>query len=290
LKKTYGPFHIFFTVNAFTAWCGNILKKIGLVQKTVFWVWDYYPPIHEDKVIMLMRTLYWIFDKAAIHSDIVAFLNIRLINLRKKIGVLSQSSSYPVVSIGTDLHIGKKKRMESTLTFAFLGALKKSQGLDYIFDHAIELKKRLPPCRLHVFGGGPDEGYFRNRAHSCPIPVTFFGYIPDSKKMNTLLSRCDIGLAPYIPDPGNVSYYSDPSKIKAYISNGIPVIMTNVFQFSKEIQKSKAGIVFRYNDTKGFIKAVYAITRSYSSYQKNALALAKKYYYKTMYPKLFSGI
>ena len=46
LQKTYGPYDIYFTVNAFTAWVGNILKKCGLVQKTVFWVWDYYPPIH----------------------------------------------------------------------------------------------------------------------------------------------------------------------------------------------------------------------------------------------------
>jgi len=277
-------------VNAFTAWCGNILKKIGLIKKTVFWVWDYYPPIHESKVVMFIRSLYWIFDKAAIHSNTVIFLNTRLMSLRKKIGILPSYRSYPIVGIGTDIKKIKTKKQKKIITLAFLGALKKSQGLDFIFDHAEKIQKKLPQIRIHIFGGGPDETYFRQRALTCPIPIIFYGYIPDTKKMDILLSKCDIGLAPYIPDPGNVAYYGDPSKIKAYMSAGLPVITTDVFQFSKEIQKTKAGILFTYGDEKSFIKAVQKITQSYRIYQKNAGLLSKKYFYKTIYKKIFKSL
>src|SRR5689334_1246035 len=34
---------VFFSVNAFVVWIGMFLKVFGIVKKTVFWVWDYYP-------------------------------------------------------------------------------------------------------------------------------------------------------------------------------------------------------------------------------------------------------
>ena len=38
INKKYGTPDLYFTVNAFTAWCGIIGKKLGLVKKIIFWV------------------------------------------------------------------------------------------------------------------------------------------------------------------------------------------------------------------------------------------------------------
>ena len=62
-RREYGKFNYYLTVNAFTAWIGNLLRNFKLVKKTIFWVWDYYPPGSEDWRIRLARWAYWRFDK-----------------------------------------------------------------------------------------------------------------------------------------------------------------------------------------------------------------------------------
>lgn len=289
IKKRYGTPDIYFTVNAFIAWCGNIVRNLHLVKKTVFWVWDYYPPVHSDKIVMFMRWLYWQFDKpAGQDTDRVVFLNKRLIQLRKKIGVLPLRASYPVVEIGTDPTASLQKNPFIPLSYVFLGVLKKSQGLDIFFDSAKDLASYNPEGTLHVIGGGPDFEYFKKRALSCPLKVIFHGYIPDESKVNSIIRKCHIGIAPYIPDGSNCTYFSDPSKIKRYINFGLPVVTTNVFSFSKNIKADKAGIVIPY-DTVSFVHAVKQIYAHYDTYQKNALHLAKNYIFTNLYGKIFEA-
>lgn len=290
LQKSFGPYSIYFTVNAFTAWSGNILRTFKIVRKTVFWVWDYYPPIHKDKIVMFMRWLYWIFDKpATIQSDKVVFLNQRLVDLRKRIGVLPKHASYPIIPIGTNPHRYAIQSSVQAPSLVFLGVIKKSQGLDLIFSAVNELKMKFPKLTVHIFGGGPDENYFRQLALDLSIPVIFHGYIHNDKKLDLMLSRYHIGIAPYQRDPGNVSYYSDPSKIKRYLSCGLPVITTDVFQFSREIQLNNAGIVIRYS-IHDVVSAVQTIMKSYLQYRRNSMNLGKRYAYQELYRYLFSGL
>jgi glycosyltransferase involved in cell wall biosynthesis len=68
---------------------------------------------------------------------------------------------------------------------------------------------------------------------------------------------------------------------------GLPVITTNVFHFSKIIEDKRAGLVIPYG-VKDFIKATDDIMNNYRSHQRNALTLAKSYYYKKIYPLLFT--
>ncbi len=287
LKRKYGVFDVFFSVNAFTSWCGNVLKKMGYVKKTIFWVWDYYPPIHKDKAVMLMRSFYWLFDKAATKSDRLVFLNNRLLRFRQNIGVVPNNKSFPIVGIGT--HVGNvcNKSINLTLKFAFLGAIKKSQGLDFIFDYEKTILSYFPKAEFHIFGGGPDEQYFRNRAKHSHMKIIFHGFMPNSSLMEKELMKCSIGLALYKPEPDNVSYFGDPSKIKAYISVGLPVITTNVFEFSKEIINAKAGFVISYNDPRSFVLSIQEIQKNYTKFHTSAIRLAKCYEYTDIYQKLF---
>jgi len=146
-----------------------------------------------------------------------------------------------------------------------------------------------PSLTLQIIGGGPDEFYYRKLAQTSPISITFHGYIENEKKVDALLSSCDIGLAPYIPDKDNVAYYSDPSKIKRYLEMGLPVITTNVFSFSSEIKVEKAGIIITY-ETRSLLAALKTIIKNYSAFQIHALETAKKYHYQLIYPSMFSDI
>lgn len=288
LKIKFKKIDYYFTVNAFTAWIGIILKKLGAVSKTIFWVWDYYPPIHEDKIVMFMRWVYWQFDKASTNSDKVIFLNERLESLRRDIGILPNYKKYSIIPIGTN-PINKKAVKESKkVKLIFLGVLKKSQGIEIVFKTGNELIKKFKNVELHIVGSGPDEEYFKKLAKKSNLPTTFYGYINENEKINEILSGSNIGIACYIPDPSNVSYYGDPSKIKLYLSYGLPVITTNVFEFSNKIKEEKAGIILDYNNQNEFIEAISKILKGESLFSKNALTLSRKYYYKKIYKKLFS--
>jgi len=286
LRKKFGPIDVYFTVNAFTAWVGMLLRKFGLVKRAVFWVWDYYPPGHENKIIAVMRWAYWHFDKMATQVDKVVFLNRRLITLRKKIKVLDSSKIYEIVPIGTDPVRQRKIKNPKPVILGFIGVLKRSQGLDLIFDQGDALTKRFKNISLEIIGGGPDGAYFRERSKNSPLKVRFHGLQTDSK-VKAILQNCTIGVATYIPEKNNVSYYGDPSKIKNYLSVGLPIITTNVFVFSKEIKQSNAGVIINYFNPKELVSAVATITRSYAKYQKSAKSLAEKYNYKKIYSSLF---
>lgn len=287
LKNKYGRINVYFTVNAFIAWIGILLKGLGLVEKTIFWIWDYYPPIHQSKIIMLMRYIYWQFDKISSYSDKVVFVNHRLLNLRKDLGIYDRNARHPIVPIATDsLPYPNRKRPEK-VTFGFIGVLKINQGPGIIFDHSHALSKEVNNFQYNVIGSGPDEDYLKNRAKETKVQTKFYGYL-EGESFNQVLKKCTIGIAMYIPDPSNVSYYGDPGKIKRYISLGLPVICTNVLEFSREIEKSKAGIIVDYDDSRAFVAATKKIMSRYSFFSRNAYNLSRKYHYTRIYPKMFN--
>lgn len=289
LRKEFGTIDIFFSVNAFTSSIGIILKKFGVVSKTVFWVWDFYPPVHKSKIITLIRKIYWYFDKwATISSDKVIVVNRRLLDLRKSIGIVPKKKELPIISLGTD-NFKVRLKKEKNVILGFIGVIKESMGLGTIFDNANEIVKNFPGASFEVIGSGPDERYFKQKAKNNTLPTTFYGYLK-GEMFNKVLKKCTIGIAPYQPDPSNVSQFGDAGKVKRYISLGLPVIMTNVSEFSKEIRMSKAGVIIRYGNSKDLIGGIRKIMGNYKTYQKNALNLGRKFYYKKNYREMFELI
>ena len=283
-QKRYGKFDCYFSINAFTAWIGNILKKFNIVNKTIFWVWDYYPPGEPDWKIRLARSIYWEFDKVSTKSSTkVIFLNKRLKELRKAIGVLPKRRLYPVIPIGT--YPGKITFNKNRIIGHF-GVLKRSQGLDLFFDNLEDIMTKIPNLKVEIIGSGPDEEYFKERAKKFSM-VKFYGFVEQDKKINRIINNWSIGLATYVPGESNGAYWTDPSKVKAYINHGVPVITTYATGFSKEIRRYKAGLIVDYYNSNEFIKAILMILSRQKEFKRNSHNLAAKYYYKNIYKQLF---
>jgi glycosyltransferase involved in cell wall biosynthesis len=289
LYRRFGKISIYFSVNAFTVWLGNIFRGLGVVKKTVFWVWDYFPPGYPDWRIRLARWGYWKFDRwSTTASDRVVFLNRKLEELRKEIGVLPKERDYPVIPIGTHPRPAAAWRGDG-IRIGHLGVLKRGQGLDLLFDHLEELRSAIPSIKVEIIGSGPEEKYFKERAALHGEAVEFFGFLENADDLEQVMRHWNVGLATYIPGKSNESHWTDPSKIKAYISLGIPVITTNVTDFSNEIGRAKAGIVVDYFKRGDFTKAVQSIAADPETYRDGAAGLARKYDYKAIYPGLFAG-
>ena len=287
LKRKYGKIDYIFTVNAFIAWIGINLKYFGVVRKTIFWVWDYYPPIHPSKVVMLMRFIYWQFDRISSFSDQVAFVNHRLLNLRKDLGIYKLNAKHPIIPIATDYLPYRPRGRPKKVVYAFIGVLKMSQGPGIVFDHSKALSETFGSFGYEIIGSGPDEVKLKAQAKKSKVKATFHGYL-EGESFNEVLLRSTIGIATYLPDPTNVNYFGDPGKIKRYICLGLPVICTDVLEFSQKVGKAKAGIVIKHDDPGALIEATQKIMADYSFYSENAYRLSQTQYYRKIYPKMFA--
>lgn len=287
LKKKYGNFDIFFTVNAFSAWIGILAKKAGLCRKTVFWMWDYFPIDHSDWRIKLARWFYWRFDLLSMRwSDKVVFTNHKLMKLQNKAGLLDKKTKKEIVHIGTNLNRFKTYDRNRPIA-GFLGMLKTHQGLDLLFDNLDQLLIAMPDIKIEIIGSGPEEERYRKKAEKYKKVIKFYGFIENQDAIQSIIKKWSIGLATYIPLKSNESYWGDPSKIKTYLGLGVPVITTNVSYFTNEIKKYKAGVVIKYHNPNELISAIKTILDSKKTFEKNAFNLARKYNYKSLYPKLF---
>jgi glycosyltransferase involved in cell wall biosynthesis len=285
IHNKYGKIDKYFSVNAFTAWIGLILRRFGHVKRTIFWVWDYYPLVHRNLLILLMRFIYWRFDRVAMFSDKVLFLNERLVSIYKKNNILKNNFKYSIVPIGTKVVYKSLMEKFNTLNLVFIGVLKKSQGLDFVLNSYREIIKKNKNVTLMVVGGGPDSEYFVKKAERIDKSILFLGML-DEVTLDEIIYKSDIGIATYVPSKSNVSYFGDPSKVKRYLGEGLPIITTDVFEFSDEIKTGKAGFVIKYGDKIELMYAIRKILLNYSFYSRNASKLAKKYKYTKIYNEL----
>lgn len=287
LKNQYKKFDIYLTVNAFTAWSGNIFRKLNLVDKTIFWVWDYFPQNYPDWRLQITRWVYWKFDKPALlFSDKIVFLNRQLKIARENHEKKIIDKEYTIIPIGTNPSnqavSGKK------IIIGHLGMLKKGQGLDLLFDNLKTLLKLFPQARVEIVGSGPEEDHFKTRARRFQDKVRFYGFVEKDDEVDNIVRNWSIGIATYMPEKWSEHYWTDPSKIKAYLSQGVPVITTNVPEFAKEVESYNAGIVVDYYRNAEFIEAISKILKDRKKFSDNAFILAKKYNYKVLYPKIFT--
>ncbi|MBI2018531.1 glycosyltransferase [Candidatus Daviesbacteria bacterium] len=289
LRIRGNKFDYFFSVNALTAWLGIILKKIGIVNETIFWIWDYYPTQGNSLEVKIMRSLYWHLDKfGAQESTHTFFLSAKLQKIRKKFGLFPENKSHPVIPIGANVKPIKLMR-KSIPTIGYLGVIKQSQGLDLLVDTLPKILKNLPDLKIEIVGSGPYEDKLKKRLKYYQKIVKFYGYIESLEKVTKIMKKWSIGVATYTPTTNNPAYFADPSKIKTYLSVGVPVICTNVTPFSNEINKSKAGIVVDYHDKANFIRSVGNLIKFQTKYSKSALKLARKYNYKRIYKNFFKN-
>lgn len=281
---------IFFAPNAFLIFIGVLLRAVSLVDKVVFWVWDYYPTPKAGLYRKLFYRLYWALDKWCTYkSDFVWYLNERLLEVREKFGVVSKKDKQCVAPLGIDSIDNSAAAAVRQNTLGFVGVLKKHQGLELLLNSLRELVSTIPDIRIEVIGSGPEEKYFKAMAEQSPEGhrVSFRGFIRDEREMKKLIASWAAAAAPYVPLEGNPSAYADPSKVKLYLGCGTPVIITEVPMLAKEIHQKEAGIAIGYS-TEELVSAVATIFGENNRYRENAVCLAHEYVYTKIYENAFS--
>lgn len=289
--KYGGNTDYFVGVNNFNAVSGYIMKLFGRVQKIIFYTIDYIPQRFENN---FLNSVYHFLDEFAIKkSDKVWNLSPIMVKEREKKGVDKKyREKQIVVPIGTDVHkkpLSSKKR--DNYKIVFMGHLREGQGVEMLIDAMVDVVRKIPKAHLMVIGGGSLENSLKNQVKRLKLDtnVEFTGFVEEFSDVQSLLSDSYVAIAPYVDDSKTYTRYTDPGKPKDYLAAGIPVIITKVPQVALEIERNRCGVAISYRK-KELIKAIIKLLEDKelsSSFRKNALKMAEKYRWDTIFNDAF---
>lgn len=286
-------FDVYFGADSLFAAIGIFLHKIGLVKKVIFYPSDYVPRRFENRI--LNKLYHWMDKFSTLHCDYTWNPSPAMIEEREREGILKKgTASQFVVPVGTNfekikrLHLDKVNRHH----IAFVGVLRRVPGLELVLDTLPEVIQAVPDVRLVIIGGGSFLEVLRQRVKEGGLEkyVTFTGFIEDHRKVENILARCAIGLAPYVPTPDNFAQYTDPGKPKLYAASGLPVIITRVPRVADELERARAGLVIDYSREELAQAMIKLLTNDglYRKYRKNAIRFASRYTWDKIFEEALS--
>lgn len=267
-----------FILTTFPMYCVfNSFFKLFKKSEIVFWIEDYFPP--KNMSLKLYNFLVNYYEKRLRY---VIYISPRIAKIYSSSKKLGHNKYRSVVTLAIKRNSVKNKLSTGEIKLGFIGILREQQGLDLIFKYL----QKYDETSLRVIGEGYGLGYYKKMAKDMDISekVTFYGRV---ENLSTLFDNTDIGMALYENVPGNLSIYCEPSKIKTYLSFGLPVITTKTTYFAEELQKAKAGAVVE-ETTNSLHKAIKLVKTNYMEYLKGVKKLQEKYTYEKWYEKQFS--
>jgi len=268
---------LFVGADALNAWSGLLLRKLGFTRFVIMFAIDYTPRRFPNKAVNL---LYYILNLTAVRQcDLLWTVSRRI----KEVYLRNYCARCPIlVVLGGTI---KPEKISDTGTIknrlVFLGNLEQSKGLQLAVAAIPQIKKQIPDIKLTVIGHGPYYSALARLVEHLEVEdsVEFIGHMHDHQAAMQMLTQCDIGLAPYVPDATNISMYGFPLKIIEYFAAGLPVVTTNISEMAPVISNMNAGIIIDYN-TESFANAVIQLLSDAAllqTYKKNALRIGQDY-------------
>lgn len=281
--RRQGKIDIFIGSDNFLAFLGLLLKRIGKVDKVILYTIDYVPNRFSSSV---MNYLYHFFDKQCLENcEIIWNVSPRIERARKK--KWGKESKRFVKQIVVPLGMwydripkvpfSKKNRYR----VIFMGHLLEKQGLQIVIEAMPAILKKLPKAELIVIGAGPYEEKLKQLVANKKLEkhVKFLGYIKDHKNVEKELAKSMLAVATYKPSKDSFTYFADPGKIKNYLGAGLPIVLTDVPQIGKVIEKKKSGYLTKYNkfSVANKILLILANENKLREFSKNTRSMAREF-------------
>lgn len=284
-------FHVFIGADPLNALVGLVLKRLGLTKITIFYVIDYVPTRFNNPIL---NSIYRSIDKICVcNADYTWNLTSTMTKARERNGVSKDKTNQMVVPTGTRPKQYSPQSITKN-TMVFLSHLRKGQGIELVLDALQEVIRDIPFVKLMVIGTGPLEGYFKQEVKRRKLVnnVIFLGYIENHDEIEEIVSKCSVGIAPYVPDPDSFTWYADPGKPKVYLGCGIPVVITRVPEVAFEIEKAGAGIAIKYDKNELADALVRLLTDDvfYRKCRLNVLEFASKYTWENVFCQAFAQV
>lgn len=287
VKDSGEKWNLFVGSDNLNALSGLILKRMGLVNKVIYYVIDYNPYRFDN---VLLNLIYHKIDQFCVkYADETWNLSPRMEWGRKKYFDFS-GGNQKVVPVGVWLDRINLKVKKIPNSLVFMGHVTKKQGIQNVIREIPKIIKKIPRFTFIIIGGGDYLGSLEALAKNLKVSryVEFKGYIKDHREIERLLPQYSLAIAPYekFDENGHLSftYFADPAKIKLYLACGLPVLVSDVSYNAKDIEEQKCGMIFGDNLSKEIISLLID-SHKILVFQKNSLNYAKRFDWK----KIFSN-
>lgn len=258
---------------------GMTIQKLFRNIQYVYWIGDYFPG-SSLPVRMFEGIKKYYHDRIKTTFYLSDGIN-RVFNKR-----LSQTLKRRTVMWGVLPSKLKPKKNRERFDLLFVGLIKESQGLEFLF----EFLRDNPKYFLHIIGVSSDTLFNKYKKMIQEFNIASQIFFPNKfysdEQLEKLARSCSVGIGLYNADKSNPTYYTDPGKIKAYAQMGLPIIMTNVSGIAPYIKKFHAGVLITRNnrDLKGAIKEV---RKNYNRYLTGLTKFNEFFYYERYYAAAF---
>jgi len=175
----------------------------------------------------------------------------------------------------------------------FVGDLCRKANFEEIIGAVPLISNEIKGFHFLVVGGGGREEEYKEIVKQLGIEssVTFTGWVRDRKKLDELIQGSTVGLALYekYDENGDLTFanFSDPGKIKDYLSAGLPVLVSEVPYNAQIIEEKKCGMIVK-PDKNEIAQAVIEIMKdekTLKAYRENALEYIRDYDWNVIFDK-----
>jgi glycosyltransferase involved in cell wall biosynthesis len=227
------PVDCWFAFNNLLCARGLLERRARRARMVVYWAVDFVPNRFGEST-MLTRAYDALDAYCCRHADLRIELSEAALTGRDDRHGLTPKhrSRHTIAPVGAWLgriprtpHDGWRSRR-----VVFAGHLVERMGCDTVIQAMALLQQRGSDVTADIAGHGPLAERLRAEASGLGLRdvVRFHGFIADHRELERLLSRAAVALAPYNTRVESFTRYADPSKLKAYLAAGLPIILTAV--------------------------------------------------------------
>jgi len=281
----------YYGFGGFNAFCGSLLKGIKGIKRVVFYTIDYVPVRFGNH--LLNRLYHWIDLFELTHASETWNLSPRMAEGREKVMGLSKADYPNQVVVPVGIWFDEIERRDfsdiNTTELIFVGHLLEKQGVQLVLEAISDIVHEIPDFRFRIIGEGEYQPELEKLTSRLGIAeyVRFEGPIYDINALNESMATAALAVAMYDRSTDDFTYYADPTKIKTYLSVGVPLLLTDVPHNAREIQERRCGKVIEY-DSDSIASAVIEIMKDkvlLEEYRENAVMYARELDWNLIFEK-----
>jgi glycosyltransferase involved in cell wall biosynthesis len=232
---------------------GLMARTLGRAQRVVYWAVDFVPERFGSGV--LTRTYDVLDAYCCERADVRVELSQPALEGRNERHRLDPTSIAParVVPVGAwlDRLAVIPPDALSKRRVVFIGHLVPRQGVGLLLDAMRILADRDIEVELEIAGTGPlfEELQAAAASRGLGHRVRFSGFLDDHRDVEAFLASGSLAVAPYDPTGQTFTRYADPSKLKAYLAAGLPILSTDVPPNAHELAQRAGAEIVRFDAT-----------------------------------------
>lgn len=239
---------VYIGCNNLNALSGLILRRLGIVEKNIYYTIDYNPVRFKNR--FLNYIYHWIDQFCTQFSD-ETWNTTHLVEQAREKYFWFRGGKQKIVPIG--IWFDRFPRVTfseiNKHTLVFMGSLMKRQGVQDVIAAIPFIVGKIPDFNFLVIGGGDYSSQLAYQAKELGLEkhVKFTGYIEKHEEIEKMLVRCALAIVMYntYDEKGNLNfvYFGDPGKIKSYLASGLPIIINDFAFNARQLEKSGCAVV-----------------------------------------------